>query len=359
MFDNIAVLQGEFLGNPLKDYAVSLLIFLGSVLVLHVLKAILLKRIEAIVSKTKTKMDDFILKFFEKAILPILYFAAIYIAIRSLSLSPGIHKAINAGWVIILTIQILRVAIAFVEYAMEEFWFKKSKKQPSTGKVIITITKIVIWSMGAIFVLDNLGFNISAVIAGLGISGIAIALAAQTILGDLFNYFVIFFDKPFEEGDFLIIDDYLGTIEHIGIKTTRIRSLGGEQVVFSNSDLTSSRIKNYKRMQQRRIVFKLGVTYQTSVGKMKKIPVIITDIIKGVSDTTFDRAHFASFGDFSLIIEIVYYVISGDYNKYMDIQQEINFKIKEEFEKEGIEFAYPTQTLFVDKVTPEPAQGKK
>ena len=205
--------------------------------------------------------------------------------------------------------------------------------------------------MAAAFFLDNMGFEISAVIAGLGIGGIAVALAAQTILKDLFSYFSILFDRPFEIGDFIIIGEYLGTIEHIGIKTTRIRSLGGEQVILSNTDLTSSRVRNYKRMDKRRVLFKLGVTYQTSLEQLKAIPGIIKNAIENVEDTIFDRAHFFSYGDFSLVFEVVYYVKSRDYNKYMDIQQEINFAINEEFKNRDIEFAYPTQTLYLNKLT--------
>jgi len=141
----------------------------------------------------------------------------------------------------------------------------------------------------------------------------------------------------------------LGTVEYTGIKTTRIRSLSGEQLIFSNTDLTNSRVRNYKRMDQRRVVFKLGVVYQTPLEKLKIIPGVIEKIIKSVKDTTFDRAHFFSYGDFSLVFEVVYYVIGSDYNKYMDINQEINFAIKKAFEEKGIEFAYPTQTLFLSK----------
>jgi small-conductance mechanosensitive channel len=187
------------------------------------------------------------------------------------------------------------------------------------------------------------------VVAGLGIGGIAVALAAQAVLGDLFSYFSILMDRPFELGDFIIIDDYMGTIEHIGIKTTRIRSLGGEQLVFSNTDLTGSRIRNYKRMEQRRIVFRIGVVYQTPVEKLKEIPGIIKGIMDAIPEARTDRAHFASYGDSSLDFEIVYYVLTGDYNKYMDIQQEINLSLAEEFERRGIEFAYPTRTLFIEK----------
>ncbi|MDD5665168.1 MAG: mechanosensitive ion channel family protein, partial [Candidatus Omnitrophica bacterium] len=231
---------------------------------------------------------------------------------------------------------------------------RKQKGDPQLEKSlqgIMVIIRIAIWAGAVIFFLDNLGFKISAVIAGLGIGGVAVALAAQTILKDLFSYFCILFDHPFKVGDFIIVGDFMGTIEHVGMKTTRIRSLGGEILVFSNSDLTDSRLRNYKLMEKRRVVFKIRVEYQTSLSQLREIPKIIKNIISGNKEAIFDRAHFFSYGDFSLIFEIVYYVVGGDYNKYMDIQQEINFLIKEEFEKRGIEFAYPTQTIYLPKNT--------
>ena len=246
---------------------------------------------------------------------------------------------------------VVRLALEFINYGLRYYWLKQSKDAAleRSLKGMSSVIKIIIWALALIFFLDNLGFKISTVIAGLGIGGVAIALAAQAVLGDLFSYFSILFDRPFEVGDFIILDDYLGCVEYVGIKTTRIRSLGGEQLIFSNTDLTNSRVRNYKRMEKRRVLFKLGVTYQTPVEVLKKIPKLIEDIVKGVDDTVFDRAHFFSYGDFSLIFEIVYYVMGPDYNKYMDIQQKINFAIKEKFEKQGIEFAYPTQTLHVSK----------
>jgi small-conductance mechanosensitive channel len=204
-----------------------------------------------------------------------------------------------------------------------------------------------VWTLGLIFLLDNLGYNVTAVVTGLGIGGIAIALAVQKILGDLFCYFVIFFDRPFEIGDFIIVDDFKGTIEHVGLKTTRLRSLDGEELIFSNTDLTNSRIHNYKKMFRRRVVFKIGVEYSTTEEQLKKIPAIITEIIKGISSISLDRVHFTSFGSFSLDYEIVYYVESGEYNFYMDIQQDINLKIYKAFAAEGISFAFPTQTLLM------------
>ena len=180
----------------------------------------------------------------------------------------------------------------------------------------------------------------------MGIGGIAIALAAQTILGDLFSYFVIFFDRPFQIGDFIIVEDNMGTIEYIGIKTTRIRTLSGEQLICSNTYLTNSRIHNYKRMEERRIVFKLGVTYQTTSEIVKEIPVIVKEIIESTKDVRLDRGHFSGFGDFSLDFEFVYYILSADYNVFMDKQQEIYHRILCRFESEKIDFAYPTQTLY-------------
>ena len=203
-----------------------------------------------------------------------------------------------------------------------------------------------------LFIFDNLGVNITAFVASLGIGGVAVALAAQSVLGDGFSSFAIFMDKPFQVGDFIIVGDLLGTVEHVGFKTTRIRSLGGEQLIFSNSDLTSSRIKNYKRMQERRVVFSLGVIYQTPVEKVKAIPPMIKRVVEDHPHARFDRAHFKSFGDFALIYEVVYYVLRPDYNTYMDLQQSMNFRLIEEFQKAGIEFAYPTQQLYV--TTSEP-----
>jgi small-conductance mechanosensitive channel len=196
-------------------------------------------------------------------------------------------------------------------------------------------------------VLDNVGIDVTALVAGLGVGGIAVALAVQNVLGDLFASLSIALDKPFTLGDFLIIDDYMGSVEHIGLKTTRIRSLSGEQLVFSNTDLLKSRIKNYGRMFERRVVFKIGVTYQTPRDKIELIPTIIREAIESQEPVRFDRSHFQAYGDFSLLFETVYYVLKPDYNLYMDIQQAINLEIHRRFEQESIEFAYPTQTLIL------------
>jgi small-conductance mechanosensitive channel len=223
--------------------------------------------------------------------------------------------------------------------------------------VLSFVARVIIWSIVLLLMLDNLGVDITALVAGLGVGGIAVALAAQNILGDLFASLSIVLDKPFVVGDFLIIGDFLGTVEKVGIKTTRVRSLSGEQLIFSNNDLLSSRIRNYGRMYERRVVFQIGITYQTPADKLAKASEILRAAVEKQDDVRFDRAHFQKYGDFALIYEIVYYVLSPDYNRYMDIQQAVNIEIYERFAEAGLEFAYPTQTLYLTRNASE-SSGK-
>ena len=223
---------------------------------------------------------------------------------------------------------------------------KNGDGQPSAiSQNLLTIAIITVWVLAYLIMLDNFGFNVATLIAGLGIGGIAIGFALQAVLGDLFASFAIGLDKPFEVGDFIIQGEYLGTVEKIGLKTTRVRSLGGELLIFSNNDLMNSRVRNYKRMNERRIVFQIGVTYDTKQEHLEEIPIIIRKVIEDIEDARFDRAHFAKFGNFSLDFEIVYYVLKPDYNIYMDLQQMINLRIREEFLQRSIAFAFPTTTI--------------
>lgn len=349
MFQHI--LQQTFFHNRVLDYLICLSIFLGGIIIIQILKNVVIKRIKTWAKKISTTIDDFLIHSIKKELLPLLYFGALYLGVRVLTLHPTLEKVINGLGLILLIFFSVRFLLAIIAYGFETHWTKKEKDiaKKNVFKGIMIVVKVIVWGLAIVIFLDNIGFDVSALIVGLGIGGIAVALAAQSILGDLFSYFTIFFDRPFEIGDFIVVGDHLGTVEHIGVKTTRVRSLGGEQLIFSNTDLTNSRVRNFKRMNKRRVVFKLGVTYETNLQQLKEIPVIITNTIKNIDDTVLDRAHFLSYGDFSLIFEVVYYVIGGDYRKYADIQQEINFKIKEEFEKRGIEFAYPTQTLYLNK----------
>jgi len=339
--------------NTVLDYLIAILIFIALACVIKIFQHTILKVLKKWAEKTSTALDDFFIGLIQRVLLPLAYFGALYLSINSLTLQSTLKKVIDVLGIALITLFTARLLTVLVGYGFKVYWIKRGKDVVLERSLngILRVIKAVIWGLAIVFFLDNIGFKISTVIAGLGIGGIAVGLAAQAILKDLFSYFSILFDRPFEVGDFIIIGDFLGTVEYIGAKTTRIRSLGGEQLIFSNTDLTDSRVRNYKRMDKRRVVFKLGVTYQTSLEQLKEIPKVIENIVKNVKDTIFDRAHFFSYGDFSLIFEVVYYVIGSDYNKYMDIQQEINLAIKEAFQKRKIEFAYPTQTLYLNKLS--------
>jgi small-conductance mechanosensitive channel len=339
-------------GNTILDYLSALGILLGGMAIVYVFKHYVLGRLRKWAESTETSIDDLLINAIDKSLAPILYFGALYIALHTLVLSTGFENGLRIAAIVLITLLVVRAATSAVNFGLRSY-LKKTGDLERGERQITGIRKLinfVIWTIALVFLLDNLGVKISAAVAGLGIGGVAVALAAQAILGDLFSYFVIFFDKPFEIGDFIVIGDKMGVVEMIGIKTTRIRAIGGEQLVFSNKDLTDSRVHNFKKMERRRVVFKLGVIYQTPAEKLKAIPQMVKSIIQKQEDATFDRGHFASFGDSSLDFEFVYYVTGADYTKYMDLQQAINLSVFETFEREKIEMAYPTQTLFVNKV---------
>lgn len=345
------LLNRPFLGNRVLDYAVFLAILLGGMIAVNILRRVVLRRLKLLAERTSTTLDDFAVDVFRKMVVPLAYYGIFYMAATTLSLGPFLTRAIQVAGVTLLTVLAVQFAIALSRYGIRSYT-EKHERDTSRDRAMagfVTLIQVAAWSLGAVFLLDNLGFRISTVIAGLGISGIAVALGAQAILGDLFSYFTIMFDRPFEIGDFIIVGDHMGVVDHLGIKSTRISSLGGEQIVVSNKDLTDSRVRNYKRMARRRVVFRLGVTYQTPLAGLKEIPEIVEGAVREIEDAVFDRAHFFSYGDFSLVFEVVYYVLGNDYTKYMDIQQRINFRIHEEFAGRQIEFAYPTQTLFLRK----------
>jgi small-conductance mechanosensitive channel len=207
------------------------------------------------------------------------------------------------------------------------------------------MSRLTLWVIVTLMVLDNFGINITTLVASLGVGGVAVALATQNILGDLFASLSIMLDKPFEVGDFIIVGEVLGAVEHIGLKTTRVRGLGGEQVVFSNGDLLKSRIHNHKRMQTRRVAFVLRVAYGTSEEQLCRIPRLIRDIITARPNVDFERAHFMMWGEWSLDFEVVYHFRSPDYILHMDAQQDIFLGIYRRFEQEGIQFAHPMSII--------------
>ncbi len=337
--------------NTVGDYIFTLIVLAVFIILIYILRKVVISRLEKWAAKTQTTIDDFIIFHIKKTLTPLLIVWSFILSMKNLVMSPLITKIIYVAGLAFLVLMCLRFLMALLDYLIDAY-FKKNNvnetRQRSLKWLVVT-AKIIIAGIMLIILLDNLGVKISTLVAGLGIGGVAVAFASQAILGDLFSFFVILFDRPFEIGDTIVVDDLTGTVEHVGIKTTRVRSIGGEELIFSNTNLTNARVRNYKRMAQRRIVFKLGVTYQTSFENVKEIPELLKSIILQQQDVRFDRSHFSSYGDSALIYETVYTVLNSDYNKYMDIQQNINFKIKEEFDKRKIDFAYPTQTLFINK----------
>jgi small-conductance mechanosensitive channel len=277
---------------------------------------------------------------------------AFYAASMTLQLPPRIERVVSAVTVISLLLQAALWGNALIAETLRRYVKSKAAEDAAAAtsvSVLGFMSRLMLWAVVALLALSNLGVDITALVAGLGIGGIAVALAAQNILGDLFASLSIVLDKPFVIGDFIIVGDLVGTVEHIGMKTTQVRALSGELIIFANADLLGSRIRNFKRMFERRVVFGLGVTYQTRAEQLARIPAILREVVEARPNVRFDRAHFKDYGDFSLNFEIVYYVLDPDYNKYMDTQQAINLEVYRRFAAEGIEFAYPTQTVYVQR----------
>jgi small-conductance mechanosensitive channel len=345
----------SFLGNPLIHYIRAAAILVAGLLVIVVLHTVIGRRLKKQSEASNEGGRWWIANLsFRRIVVPLLYITAVRLAIAGLHLSSTSERIIQGFIAAIIAVLVVRAVTFLFATSLTRFAKRAGHEEDEKRvKPLLSLISFLLWIMAAIFLLDNLGFNISTLVAGLGVSGIAVAIAAQGILGDLFNYFVIFFDRPFELGDFIIFDDKLGSIEKIGIKTTRIRTLSGEQLIISNSNLVNSRVHNYKRMERRRILFRIGVTYQTPSQKLGEIPGIIRGIIEEIEATQFDRSHFQGYGDFALTFETVYYVLSPDYALYMDIQQDINLKLYRAFEERGIDFAYPTQTLYIQSPSDE------
>lgn len=346
--------------NTVLDYTIALSIIVIGLLLVRIFRRTILKRLRAWTLKTHNHVDDFVFASLDRFGIPWLYFTIIYIGLQYLTLHRKTENIIKIAFTVAFTFLIVRLVATIIMAILESYVRKQDRGTEKVKQLggLMLIVNAVIWIIGLLFLFDNMGYDVTTVVTGLGIGGIAVALAAQNILGDLFNYFVIFFDRPFETGDFIVVDEKSGTVDYIGIKTTRVQSLTGEQLVFANSDLTGSRIHNYKRMSTRRVSFKLGVIYQTSIEDLKAIPGLIKSIIEEQHPVNFDRAHFASYGESSLDFEVVYNVLDTDYNKYMDIHQAINLRIFEEFQQRHIEFAYPTRTVFTEPGATHPDSGK-
>ncbi|HLE11510.1 MAG TPA: mechanosensitive ion channel family protein [Bacteriovoracaceae bacterium] len=340
----------------LDNFAQTWIIALASTFLLFIFfklsRRIIRKRLKFMAQKTETIIDDLAFEFIS-AIGPLFsWIVAIYISSSFLALSEAIREILYKVFIVTALLQAGSCGKKVVTFWVENYLQKRSSHDPAATSSVSLVDfalKFLLYTIIFLLLLHNIGVNITTLITGLGVGGIAVALAVQNILGDLFASLTIILDKPFSVGDSITVDGFIGTVERIGLKTTHLRSLSGEQLIFSNNSILQSRIRNYKRMSERRVSFTLGVVYQTGADQLEKVPSIIKEIITSTSTVRFDRCHFLNFGLSSLDIEVVYWVLNSDFNVYADIAQKINLEIFRRFQSEKIDFAYPTQTLFVQK----------
>lgn len=352
----MSLLEQTLRSNAPRDWLLALGIVLVTLAALRVMQTVLVKRLAAYARKTETLADDLIVETLGATHLILLVPLAVYLGSHVLTLPDKAVRVLEHITIMALLLQSAIWSNRFIGSWVRYTLRAKASQDPagaSTLSVIGFMTRVGLWTLALLLGLDNLGFNITALLAGLGVGGVAVALAAQNILGDLFASMSIALDKPFVIGDFIVVGEQMGNVEYIGLKTTRVRSLSGEQIVFANNDLLQSRIRNYQRMQQRRVLFTFGVTYQASAAQLERTPVIVREIIETQPQTRFDRAHFKEYGDSALLFEVVYFVLSSDYNIYMDIQQAINLALFRRLQEEGLQFAYPTRTVFINPVAPD------
>jgi small-conductance mechanosensitive channel len=345
-------------GNDLQAWLVALAIALAVAMALYVIKMVLVRRLGQLAAHTATHLDDLAVKMIAATHPLAMLLAGAYVGAQWLTLAPKTDQLLSHLAMATVLLQVARWGDAGLHGWLHHYRLQRTGQDlaaTTSTAALGFVARTALWLIIALMILDNFGVNITTLVASLGIGGIAVALALQNILGDLFSSLSIVLDKPFVVGDFITVDDIAGTVEYVGLKTTRIRGLGGEQIIFSNSDLLKSRIRNFKRMQTRRIVFGIGVTYEITKQQLLAIPRILKEIVDAQPEVKLDRAHFKSYGASSLDFEIVYIVNTPEYNVYMDVQQAINVALFERFERENIQFAYPTRTVHIATM---PAQAE-
>lgn len=346
--------------NSLLDWAIGLSVGVAAFFVLLMIRGAIRRHYAKLRATDHVEFLEVPLQVLSRTTAAFFLVLSVFLGLQMLAVGPKTERIISSA----ITIALFWQAGVWAVAAAGGWLDRKRSRTLTTDRavagslgIIGFIINVVIWAFVLLLTLDNLGVDITALVAGLGIGGVAVALAVQNVLSDLFASLSITLDRPFVIGDFLIVGDVLGSVEYIGIKSTRLRSLGGEQIIVANSDLLGSRVRNYGRMNERRIVFGIGITYETPLELIERVPGILKEAVTSQEKTRFDRAHFAKHGAASLDFEIVYYVLSPEYGTYMDIQQAINLRIHREFTQLGIEFAYPTQKLFVVPVGGEPSDS--
>ncbi|MCK5415813.1 mechanosensitive ion channel family protein [Candidatus Parcubacteria bacterium] len=347
----VGILNQTFFNNTIKEYLIVVGIFILSVVILKIFKTVVISRVKKLSEKTKTELDDMIISAINAIHWPFFVFVALYISTQFIVLNDKIVKIIYYLFLIGIVFYGIRFLDKLINYIIKKVVTSSGDDDTTIIKLLGTVAKIILWVGAALLLLSNMGIDVTSLMAGMGIGGIAIALALQNVLGDLFSSLSIYFDKPFKVGDYVSLGaGSSGTVKKIGLKTTRLQTPQGEELVVSNSELTKAQLSNFGVMKRRRTTFNIGVVYGTPTEKLKKISNYIKEIIESHGEMTdVARIHFTTFGDFSLIFTVVFYINSGSYDDFADIQENVNFKILEKFEEKNIEIAFPTQTLYVKK----------
>lgn len=344
------LLRETWRGNDLQSWGTALGVAVGIILLSLVARHLLIVRWGKVAVRTRSDLDDFAVDLIRRTRSFFLIFLGVWAGAQLLDLRPSAERRFEQAAVLVFLLQ-----AAIWGNGLVGFWvhrFTASRRAPddagSTTTIVATgyLLRLLLWTIILLVALENLGVNITALIAGLGITGIAVALALQNVLGDLFAAVAIVLDRPFVLGDSISVEGVDGTVERIGIKTTRVRSLSGEQVILPNSELLKGRIRNFRRMDERRVVFKIGVVTETAADKVSRLPAVIRELVESQPHTRFDRSHFARFTDSGLEFETVYFVTSPDYNQYMDIQQAINVALLRRLTEDGIGVAHPARLIY-------------
>ncbi|HKP95547.1 MAG TPA: mechanosensitive ion channel family protein [Fibrobacteria bacterium] len=343
------LMDSRVFGNPVSGLLLTLAGILIGLMLVRLFQVFVIRRLRKVFAATATTWDDLFISVLERDVVPALYVLIVYLGVRDFRLKESLQAGLRGLVTVIVTLLLIRVVLAVVNHGIRNYWLRQgsghSEARERNLNGIVTMAKILVWILGLILLLDNLGIKVSAFVAGLGITGIAVALAAQAILGDLFSYFVIFFDQPFEVGHVIKVDSFTGEVEHIGLKTTRLRSGDGEQIIISNKFLTDSRVQNFKRMHRRRVVFNLDVDAATPAEALRSLPALVKGQFGRFADVTFERCHFKQFSETGLRFETSFVVETPDFGRYMDVQHEANLGLREEFEKAGIRMAVPSRSI--------------
>lgn len=343
-----------FLGNTIEQWGAALLVAAGSTALLYAARHYVLCRLRALSERTETRLDDIAVYVLARTHTLSIWAVSLYLGSQMLVLSPYQDRSVTRISIAALLMQAAIWGDAGMRAWRDQFrdGAPADNTRRASSAVLTFVTRLALWVVIFLMILDNFGFNITTLVASLGIGGVAVALAVQNILGDLFASLSIMLDKPFEIGDFIIVGDTLGWVEHIGLKTTRVRGLGGEQVVFSNGEMLKSRIHNHKRLERRRVAFMVRVAYGTPEEKLRAIPEMIRDIVTAHEKASFEHTHLMGYGDWSLNFEVVYQYGSPDYFGHLDTQQAIFFELYRKFGEEKIEFAHPMSIVRVHERQP-------